>query len=269
MKNIDHEPFVPAGDKPANADQSPGKAELPAGHPLAEESEQGLTETTGDPLLRGGGPIDPSPPGAAETEHQPNLPVRRIRHDGWTVARQEAFLKALAACGCVTHAAHAVGMSRQSAYDLHDRESAIAFRRAWEAALDCAIGKIDDGVISRSIHGVPRPIFYKGKQVGEWRHYDERLAMFLLRYRRPHRYCEPSQRWVRPRPPGCEDDGPDPDEALGTLSFQLEDLIDEADMPGGVSPGSCADERVNSVNFVGNWPAGIPNGDDDARNSGG
>jgi hypothetical protein len=35
---------------------------------------------------------------------------------------------------------------------------------------------------------VARPVFYKGEQIGERRHYDERLAMFLLRYRDPVRY---------------------------------------------------------------------------------
>ena len=42
--------------------------------------------------------------------------------------------------------------------------------------------------LSRAINGVPRPIFHKGEQVGEYRHYDERLTMFLLRYRDPTRY---------------------------------------------------------------------------------
>jgi hypothetical protein len=31
-------------------------------------------------------------------------------------------------------------------------------------------------------------VFYKGEQVGERRHYDERLTMFMLRYRDPVRY---------------------------------------------------------------------------------
>jgi hypothetical protein len=35
---------------------------------------------------------------------------------------------------------------------------------------------------------VPVPIFHNGEQVGERRHYDERLTMFLLRYRDPVRY---------------------------------------------------------------------------------
>src|SRR5436190_11822367 len=32
------------------------------------------------------------------------------------------------------------------------------------------------------------PIFDKGEQVGEWRHHDEALTMFLLRFRRRHRF---------------------------------------------------------------------------------
>ena len=31
-------------------------------------------------------------------------------------------------------------------------------------------------------------MFFQGQQIGERRRYDERLAMFLLRYRRPERY---------------------------------------------------------------------------------
>jgi molybdenum-dependent DNA-binding transcriptional regulator ModE len=44
---------------------------------------------------------------------QPNLTACAPRYDGWTVERQQAFLKVLADCGCVTHAARAVGMSKQ------------------------------------------------------------------------------------------------------------------------------------------------------------
>ena len=50
--------------------------------------------------------------------------------------------------------------------------------------------------MERSINGVARPIFYKGEQVGEWRQYDERLTMFLLRSRRPARYGK----WVDQAP---------------------------------------------------------------------
>jgi hypothetical protein len=181
----------------------------------------------------------------------PSLPARRPRHDGWTVERQEAFLKALAGCGCVTHAARAVGMSRQSAHDLYNRPSAAAFRRAFDAALDCSASLVEDGVWSRAINGVVRPIFYKGEQVGEYRHYDERLAMFLLRFRRPHRFGELPKVPPAVPPPGCEDLGPDPDEAVGALEFHLDDLVDEAELPGAPAADSRAIDGVNFVNFVG------------------
>ena len=180
-----------------------------------------------------------------------SLPARRRRHDGWTVARQEAFLKALAACGCVTHACRVVGMSRESAYELYNRESAFAFRRGWDAALDCSVRLVEDEAWSRAVRGVARPIFYQGEQVGEYRHYDERLTRFLLRYRRSHRYCELPRLPPIVPPPGCEDDGPDPDEAIGTLDFYLEDLVDQAELRGGVTGGPATIDGVNFVNFVG------------------
>ena len=112
----------------------------------------------------------------------------RSRHDGWTVERQAAFIEALAECGCVDEACARVGMGRTSAYALRTRSDATSFRIAWEAALDVAIGCLDAAVYSRAINGTARPIFYKGVQVGERRYYNDRLAMFLLRYRAPVRY---------------------------------------------------------------------------------
>ncbi len=159
-------------------------------------------------------------------EPQPNR-TPTPRHDGWTAERQHAFLKALAACGCVRHASAAVGMSHVSAYALRARPSAIAFRGAWEAALDCAMNLVEEGAVSRSIKGVPRPIFYKGEQVGEWRHHDERLTMFLLRYRRPARFgahldSQPGPDW---------DEGDGADEPMGRLEWLLDELTDHGDPP--------------------------------------
>ena len=178
----------------------------------------------------------------------PNLPARRPRHDGWTVERQEAFLKALAACGCVTHACRAVGLSRESAYQLYNRPSAAAFRRGWDAALDCSVRLVEDEAWARAIRGVARPVFYQGEQVGEYRHYDERLTMFLLRYRRPHRYCELPKLPPPVLPPGGEDEGPDPDEAIGSLDFHLGDL-EEVDLP--------TIDGVNFVKIVGDEPPSV------------
>ena len=98
------------------------------------------------------------------------------------------FIETLAACGCVADAARAVGMSETSAYRLRNRSDALAFRIAWRAALDAGVERLADAAFSRALNGVPRPIFRGAEQVGEYRHFDERLTMLLLRYRDPVRF---------------------------------------------------------------------------------
>ncbi|MCW4462190.1 hypothetical protein OK349_10775 [Sphingomonas sp. BT-65] len=112
----------------------------------------------------------------------------RPRHDGWTPEKQTGFIDALAESGCVTEAAARVGMSATTAYTLRRRPDAQSFRMAWEAALDHAVQRLSDAAFARALNGVSRPVFFQGEQVGERRYYDERLTMFLLRYRDPVRY---------------------------------------------------------------------------------
>ena len=125
----------------------------------------------------------------------PKLPVPfdpvpvRPRHDGWTAERQITFIEKLADCGSVSAAAKHVGMSRESARRLRNRYSGRAFRDAWDAALDCGYAEVEEAAMERSKKGVARPVFYKGEQVSEWRHHDERLTMFLLRFRRRHLFA--------------------------------------------------------------------------------
>jgi hypothetical protein len=137
------------------------------------------------------------------------VPVR-ARHDGWTVEKQIAFIEALAETGIVEEACRRVGMSRTSADNLRRRPCGVYFRRAWEAALDYSLHRIEEDAFTRSRRGVARPIFYKGEEVGEWRHYDERLTMFLLRSRRPQRYGKWIERMLAP-------DSDDPDQDPGIV----------------------------------------------------
>lgn len=115
------------------------------------------------------------------------VPLRH-RHDGWTPERQSAFIEALAESGCVDEACKRVGMARSSAYELRTRMDSESFRAAWDAALDHAIQRLSDAAFSRAINGVARPVYFQGEQVGERVYFDERLTMFLLRYRDPMRY---------------------------------------------------------------------------------
>ncbi len=69
--------------------------------------------------------------------------------------------------------------------------------------------ELEEAALERSKNGVPRPIFYKGEQVGEWRQFDGRLTMFLLRFRRRHRFGPEAD--ILPRTP-ADIPGVDPDE---------------------------------------------------------
>ena len=130
-----------------------------------------------------------APPNAAPRPPIPFSPVPlRERRDGWSAERQQAFIEALAECGCVREACARVGRSPESAYRLQRRPGSQSFRLAWEAALDFSIRRIEEGAFSRAMNGVVVPHYYQGERVGEHRRYDERLAMFLLRCRNPARY---------------------------------------------------------------------------------
>ena len=59
----------------------------------------------------------------------------RPRHDGWTPARQLAFLGALSLTRCVTRSAAAAGMSRKSAYRLRGRPDGALFAARWDQIL--------------------------------------------------------------------------------------------------------------------------------------
>ncbi|MBO9695292.1 MAG: hypothetical protein J7499_03755 [Sphingopyxis sp.] len=133
---------------------------------------------------------------AAVPDYVP-VPLRR-RHDGWTPDRQLDFIEALAETACVTQAAKAVGLAPRSAYRLRANPDAQAFRLAWDAALDVGVRRLGDAVLSRAVHGVARPIFYRGEQVGERIYYPERLAMWLLRLRDPERFGAWREAPVRP-----------------------------------------------------------------------
>ena len=143
----------------------------------------------------------------------------RFRHDGWTHERQADFIRALAETGCVEESARRVGKSASGAYDLRARPDAQSFRLAWEAAIDMAMPRMSDAAISRCIYGVPVPHYYKGELVGEHRRYDERLTMWMLRYRDPVRYGKFLDRMSFKR---------HPDGAALTLLDRLIELWDDA-----------------------------------------
>lgn len=107
------------------------------------------------------------------------VPVKP-RHDGWTVARQRGFVLRLAVCGCVSAAARGAGMSAQSAYRLRKHPEAASFAAAWDKALGWGVDRTTDVALERALDGEVRPIFYRGRRIGERRVHDNRLAIAVL-----------------------------------------------------------------------------------------
>ncbi|WP_431469120.1 hypothetical protein [Sphingosinithalassobacter sp. LHW66-3] len=159
-------------------------------------------------MTHGRSPIPPEPASDREPFAAGFDPVPTPRrHDGWSAEKQVEFIEALAASGCVDHAARAVGMHASSAYRLRARPDATSFRAAWEHALEYAVQRLAEATLSRAIHGVARPVFYQGEIIGERRYYDERLAMFILRMRDPVRYGAWIDGYVAARAPDAEAQG--------------------------------------------------------------
>ena len=157
----------------------------------------------------------------------------RPRHDGWTADKQIAFIEALAETACVEEACRRVGMSDSSAYRLRRRSCGWAFRRAWDAALDYALHRLEQAALGRALNGVARPIFRNGEQVVEWRHFDERLTMFLLRTRRPLRFGKWMDRMLAP-------DLEETDNEAGILEAEIDEIAERAPERDG--------------NLEGDWP---------------
>ena len=118
------------------------------------------------------------------------VPVRRRpRHDGWTDEKQRRFIEALADTGLVSHAAKAVGMSRESANRLRRSPHGAAFARAWDAARCHAGAALEDIAFERAIEGQEQNIYNEyGDIVVTKRVLNDRMLTFLLGHLMPERY---------------------------------------------------------------------------------
>lgn len=118
------------------------------------------------------------------------VPRQCERHDGWTEDRQRRFIEALADTGSVAAACKAVNMSTVGAYYLRRQRGAESFRKAWQAAIDLGVQRIEDVAMDRALNGVDVPVYSYGQLVGTRTAYNDRLLMFMLRNRAPERFAE-------------------------------------------------------------------------------
>lgn len=110
------------------------------------------------------------------------VPRKTSRHDGWTPARQKAFIEALADTGSVRRAAAIVNMSQANAYALRRAPGAEGLRHAWDVALDFGLLRLKDEAFERAIEGELIPVFQKGKMMGFRRKRNDALLIFCLRH---------------------------------------------------------------------------------------
>lgn len=108
--------------------------------------------------------------------------VRRMKSTRWTEARQIAFLEHLAVTANVAAAAEAAGMSKVQVYRIRRRDP--AFRAAWSEALRQGYEALEIVLLHRAMHGVERPVFHGGAQIGTVREYSDAVAVRLLQLHR-------------------------------------------------------------------------------------
>lgn len=102
----------------------------------------------------------------------------RTRHDGWTEARQRAFLTALSQTGCIRHACKQAAISDTAAYRWRRRSK--RFATAWERALRKARPTIEAEAYRRAVEGWDEAVIRDGEIVSVKRRYSDGLLRLLL-----------------------------------------------------------------------------------------
>ena len=124
------------------------------------------------------------------------VPVRP-RADGWTPAKQAAFLRWLWHLGMVGDAAAMVGMTRAGAYALRRRPGAASFAESWDLGVRNAGDTLMMQAIRRAVDGDVVALVRRGRLAGATRRYDTGLLLALLRRAegvRAHRAKLPANR---------------------------------------------------------------------------
>lgn len=100
--------------------------------------------------------------------------------------RRACFLEVLRRTANVSRAAREAGLASSTVYA--QRARSASFAAEWDAAVTEALDALEEELVQRVRHGVEKPVFYGGQQVGSVRHYSDALAMFILKARRPDVY---------------------------------------------------------------------------------
>ena len=98
------------------------------------------------------------------------------------------FLETLRKTGNVTEAARVARISRNTVYT--HRHADPVFAEAWDDAEEEATDALEYEARRRAVHGVERPVVYKGEVVATIPEYSDRLMELLLKAHRPEKFKE-------------------------------------------------------------------------------
>jgi hypothetical protein len=101
---------------------------------------------------------------------------------------REKFLTELRRRGNVADAVRAAGFGRTCAYE--HRQADPAFAAAWDLAVEEAADGLEAEAWRRAVEGTARPVYHRGREVGEVREYSDTLLVHLLKAHRPEKYRE-------------------------------------------------------------------------------
>ncbi|MEA3068253.1 MAG: hypothetical protein QOK41_1660 [Sphingomonadales bacterium] len=152
--------------------------------PVSDQNDAWPTD-----LLPPTAPAGSQSPAAAEPFDGVPLDDSRKRLAGWSAERQRLFLSHLAETGSVHLASSAARLSARGAYRLRTRSP--AFARAWDTALQLAVGRLSGIAFDRAIYGRVEQVYHGGELVGEKRVPSDKLLMWLLARLDPKRFALP------------------------------------------------------------------------------
>jgi hypothetical protein len=134
----------------------------------------------------GPGPA-PAPPGETMPwEAEPPGEAARQRHDAFTGAKKQLYLKALAKAGCIQDACRTTGVSSSTVYN--HQSSDPEFARHCQLALDMASTPIELTAYERAVVGIEEDVIRGGKVVGTRIRRSDYMLRVMLQGSNPKKY---------------------------------------------------------------------------------
>jgi hypothetical protein len=165
---------------------SPAEAQL-YWRGVADGLERAGAPVPADIIARAAAPPDgadgtPPPP----WEGDPPKKAGRQRHDAFTGAKKQAYLKALAKAGCILDACRITGVSSSTVYN-HQACDA-EFERNCRLALEMASSPIELTAYERGVVGIEEDVIRGGKVVGTRVRRSDYMLRVLLQGSNPKKY---------------------------------------------------------------------------------